>query len=65
MRKSFLGGLFSLLLSTFLIEAARAQLTSLTEGFDDVTTLVPAGWVITNNSSPMGDANWAQGKAEC
>jgi autotransporter-associated beta strand protein len=61
MRKSLLAALFSFLLSAFLIEVARAQLTSLSEGFDDVTTLPGAGWVITNNSSPLGNHNWAQG----
>src|SRR4029077_18677757 len=61
MRKSLLAALFSFLLSAFLIEVARAQLTSLTEGFDDVTTLPGAGWVITNNSSPIGNHTWNQG----
>jgi hypothetical protein len=35
MRKSLLAALFSILLSTILIDAAHAQLTSLTEGFDN------------------------------
>jgi autotransporter-associated beta strand protein len=61
MRRSFLAGWCVFLFSAFLVRATHAQLTSLTEGFDDVTTLVPAGWVITDNSSPMGNANWAQG----
>lgn len=31
------------------------------EGFDDITTLVPNGWVRTNLSSPLGSTNWFQG----
>jgi hypothetical protein len=68
MRKSFLTGLFSLLLTTFLIETARAQLTSLTEGIDTVgssgppaTGIFAAGWLTINNSSPIGNHNWSQG----
>jgi hypothetical protein len=68
MRKSLLAALFSFLLSAFLIEVARAQLTSLTEGFDTVgapgppaTGIFASGWVVINNSSPLGNANWNQG----
>src|SRR5580700_6541892 len=68
MRKFLLAALFSFLLSAFLIEVARAQLTSLTEGFDTVgapgppaTGIFASGWVVINNSSPLGNANWNQG----
>src|SRR5271166_3611029 len=61
MRKFFLAGWCVFLFSACLVPATRAQLTSLTEGFDDVTTLAGAGWVITNNSNPLGTNNWAQG----
>jgi hypothetical protein len=34
----------------------------LTEGFDNITTLVPGGWVMRNNSQPgPGATNWFQG----
>ena len=34
----------------------------LTEGFDDITTLVPAGWFMQNNSQPgPGTTGWFQG----
>ena len=31
------------------------------EGFDLITTLVPAGWVMQNNSEPLGITGWFQG----
>jgi hypothetical protein len=33
----------------------------LSEGFDDITTLVPSGWVIQNHSEPLGILSWFQG----
>ena len=33
----------------------------LAQGFDDVTTLVPSGWVTQNNSQPLGITGWFQG----
>jgi len=47
--------------SGVLVLPADAQLTALTEGFEDVTTLSGAGWMITNNSSPIGNHDWNQG----
>jgi len=35
--------------------------TLLTEGFNNVATLVGSGWVLTNNSSPIGTTGWFQG----
>ena len=72
MRKSLLAALFSFLLSAFLIEVARAQLTSLTEGFDTTGNPVPTQtgifaqsqpWINVNNSDvPNTTAfNWQQG----
>jgi hypothetical protein len=72
MRKPFFGGLSSLLLSTFLIYAAHAQLTSLTEGFDNAGNSVPTAtgifaqaqpWVNVNNSDLPNTAgfNWEGG----
>jgi hypothetical protein len=40
---------------------ASAQLGSLTEGFNDITTLSGAGWFTQNNSSPVGTTGWFQG----
>ncbi len=34
---------------------------SITENFDDITTLTAAGWVTQNLSSPVGTTNWFQG----
>jgi hypothetical protein len=34
---------------------------AINEGFEDVTTLIPAGWFIQNNSMPLGTTNWFQG----
>jgi hypothetical protein len=33
----------------------------LSEGFDDITNLVPNGWFMQNNSMPLGLTNWFQG----
>ena len=35
--------------------------TILSENFDNVANLVPAGWAIVNNSSPAGTTDWFQG----
>jgi hypothetical protein len=36
--------------------------TPITEGFDDITTLVPGGWFMQNNSQPgPGTTGWFQG----
>jgi autotransporter-associated beta strand protein len=72
MRKSLLAALFSFLLSAFLIEVARAQLTSLTEGFDTTGNPVPTQtgifaqsqpWINVNNSDVPNTTsfNWQQG----
>lgn len=34
---------------------------AINEGFDDVTTLVPQGWAVRNNSLPVGTLSWIQG----
>lgn len=33
----------------------------LNEGFNDISTLASSGWVMTNNSSPVGSTGWFQG----
>jgi hypothetical protein len=35
----------------------------LTEGFDDISTLAGSGWVMVNNSAPVGTTGWFQGNA--
>lgn len=42
-------------------DAANAQ--PLVENFDSVSGLGAAGWVMTNNSSPVGSTGWFQGNA--
>jgi hypothetical protein len=61
MRRRLPVALGGVILSAFLISGARALPTSLSEGFDDVAALPGAGWVINNNSSPVGNHNWGQG----
>jgi len=34
----------------------------LSEGFNDISTLGASGWVMTNNSNPVGATNWFQGE---
>lgn len=34
----------------------------LSEGFNDVSTLAASGWVMVNNSSPLGTTGWFQGE---
>ena len=42
---------------------AAPLVTSLNEGFDDITLLAGNGWFMQNNSSPLGATNWFQGTA--
>lgn len=35
--------------------------SQMTQNFDDITTLAGAGWVMQNNSVPIGSTNWFQG----
>jgi len=43
------------------VPAAASPVTTLTEGFDNINQLTAAGWVMINNSSPLGSTNWFQG----
>src|SRR5690606_38801932 len=52
--------LFSLLMP-FITSLCFGQL--LTEGFDDITTLEGNGWIMTNQSNPIGTSNWFQGNS--
>jgi hypothetical protein len=52
----------SCLLILFFVAVGAAHSSNLlSEGFDDITTLAGAGWVQTNNSSPVGSTGWFQG----
>ena len=44
-----------------LFTGAASATTLLTEGFDDISTLLSLGWVLTNNSAPLGTTDWFQG----
>jgi PEP-CTERM motif len=41
--------------------APLAHAIPFSEGFDDISTLPGAGWVLINNSSPIGTTGWFQG----
>lgn len=43
--------------------SASASAQAFTENFDDITQLVPSGWFMQNNSTPLGVTNWFQGNA--
>ena len=57
MRKLYL----KLLLSVFLFCAQMNFAQSFSQNFDDITTLSASGWVMQNNSSPVGSLSWFQG----
>lgn len=57
MRKLYL----KLLLSVFLFCAQLNFAQSFSQNFDDITTLSASGWVMQNNSSPVGSLSWFQG----
>lgn len=57
MRKKLL--LLGLVLSIACNQKSVAQ--SFTENFDNITTLTGSGWVLQNNSVPIGITNWSQG----
>jgi len=68
MWKTLLSRVGSCLFLITSVATADAQLTSLTEGFDTVGTPGPpatgifaSGWIVTNNSSPLGNHTWNQG----
>lgn len=52
----------AILLSLLIITGnAYSQIAPTTQGFDDVTNL--PGWVMSNQSIPLGDSNWFQGSS--
>lgn len=55
-----------ILLSAVLIAASGAATAgpiTFSEGFDDVTALAGAGWLMPNYSTPGGETGWFQGNA--
>lgn len=50
-----------LLLCAVLVSAFTNAQNLIAEGFDTYTNLATAGWVSTNQSSPLGASTWAQG----
>jgi hypothetical protein len=50
-------------LTILLGAAATAQVSTLNEGFDNITTLPSAGWFTQNNSVPVGTTGWFQGNS--
>ena len=50
---------FSLLAALSFMNTAYAQNVATNQNFDDVENL--PGWIISNQSSPLGETNWFQG----
>lgn len=48
------------LFGTWTFTPAGPSCTGLSEGFDDITTLIPGGWYMQNNSDPLGGTGWFQ-----
>ena len=44
-----------------ILMPTRSSYAQLTENFDNITTLTGAGWVMQNNSVPVGSTGWFQG----
>lgn len=51
----------TLLLCAFLTVTLSEAQNIIAEGFDTFANLAPAGWLSTNQSSPVGASAWAQG----
>jgi hypothetical protein len=51
----------SLAVALAMTGASAAQAASLSQGFDNITTLAGQGWVLQNNSNPVGATGWLQG----
>jgi hypothetical protein len=48
----------TILAAILVLAAIPAAAQSFSEGFDDVTTLAPAGWAYDNNSTGVGTTGW-------
>ncbi|MBL4661897.1 MAG: choice-of-anchor J domain-containing protein [Alcanivoracaceae bacterium] len=54
----------ALFISNLIISSvAVAQIAATNQGFDNLETL-STGWVLTNQSNPIGTTNWQQGDAD-
>lgn len=49
------------ILSGIIFLTSVSSFSQSTENFDNITTLTGSGWVMQNNSSPIGLTNWFQG----
>lgn len=49
--------------AAFAVSGYASAAPLLAEGFDDTATLAGSGWVLTNNSSPLGEIGWFQGNS--
>jgi hypothetical protein len=49
---------------SLLLAAAALPAQLLDEGFEDVSALTAAGWVLVNHSQPLGTTGWFQGNDE-
>ncbi|MDO5656566.1 MAG: choice-of-anchor J domain-containing protein [Flavobacteriaceae bacterium] len=54
--------LFTYLMLVFLPVFGFSHI--LEEGFDDINTLATSGWMISNQSNPIGTSSWFQGNSE-
>ncbi|MDP2387519.1 MAG: choice-of-anchor J domain-containing protein [Bacteroidota bacterium] len=59
MKKHFT--LFFLISVLFFFMQSNAKAQAFTENFDDITSLTGNGWLMQNNSSPIGSSGWFQG----
>jgi hypothetical protein len=51
------------MVGSMVMSAAGAHAQAISEGFDNITTLPGAGWVMRNNSQPLGITGWFQGNS--
>ena len=59
--KNFLFKSFWLGSAVFITFTSNIVTCQITEGFENITTLPASGWVIQNNSVPLGQLSWFQG----
>lgn len=50
-----------LMVTLYMVISVNVKSQSFTESFDDVSTLTAKGWVLKNNSDPIGIGGWEQG----
>lgn len=47
-----------------LASLGQTNAATLSQSFDDISTLASSGWVLVNNSAPLGSTSWFQGNAD-